>query len=101
MLLKRDKEIDWLCVTKDNTRRGNNVNRSFKHSVDRMLTFLHPEWSKERITEEERNKLVFHSLRHTFATRLANTGIPPEGHGTQKHRDHTQDLRQNRTRRQK
>ena len=77
MLLKRDKEIDWLFVTKDNTRRGNNVNRSFRHSVDRMLTFLHPEWSEERITEE-RKKLVFHSLRHTFATRLANTGIPPK-----------------------
>ncbi len=77
MLTKRDTTIDWLFVTKDNTRRGNNVNRSFRHSVDRMLTALHPEWSEERITEE-RKKLVFHSLRHTFATRLANTGIPPK-----------------------
>ena len=77
MLLNRDNDIDWLFVTKDNTRRGNNVNRTFRHSVDRMLTVLHPEWSEERIIEE-RKKLVFHSLRHTFATRLANTGIPPK-----------------------
>ena len=77
MLRERDQDIDWLFITEDKTRRAHNINRSFRNSVDRMLTKLHPEWNENRIIEE-RKKLVFHSLRYTFASRLANTGIPPK-----------------------
>lgn len=99
--LKIQGKEAWLAVRASTTKNRKSANLPLRQEILQELLAIRPEWSKptdamfkyrmpkakslrndlekadiERINKEGK-KLDFHSLRHTYATNLSKSGVPP------------------------